>query len=94
MAKRKIILYGAQWCADCRRSKDFLDQKGVEYDYIDIDEDPNAAVEVERINKGLQVIPTIVFPDGEVLVEPSNEELEKALEANRKYIIVHKTKQE
>lgn len=62
----------------------------MEYEYIDIDEDPTGADEVKRINKGLQVIPTIVFPDGEVLVEPSNEELKKALEANKGLIISHK----
>ena len=90
MRNNKIIFYGADWCSDCHRSKYFLDQRGVEYDYINIDSDPSAAAEVERINNGLQSIPTIVFPDGEILVEPSNEELQKALEANKRYIILHK----
>jgi glutaredoxin-like protein len=91
MNNKKIKFYGAPWCADCHRSKYFLDEKGVEYEYIDINEDEKAAAEVERINQGMQSIPTIVFPDGEILVEPSDEELEKALEENRKFIISHKT---
>ncbi|MBI2034807.1 MAG: glutathione S-transferase N-terminal domain-containing protein [Candidatus Levybacteria bacterium] len=89
-SKNKLIFYGAVWCPDCRRSKQFLDEKGIDYEYINIEEVPGAAEEVERINKGMQSIPTILFPDGQILVEPSNAELEKALDANKKYIIVHK----
>lgn len=55
---------------------------------------PGAAEEVERINNGYQSIPTIVFPDGKVLVEPSNAELEKALEENKNLIIFHKNNME
>lgn len=79
MSNKKIIFYGADWCPDCIRSKAFLDEQKVEYEYINIEEVPGAAEEVEKINKGYQSIPTIIFPDGQVLVEPSNEELQKAL---------------
>lgn len=78
--KGKITFYGAAWCSDCRRAKQFLDDKSVKYEYIDLETVPNAAAEVERINNGLQSIPTIVFSGGKVLVEPSNEELQKALQ--------------
>lgn len=91
MNNKKIKFYGATWCPDCNRAKQFLDGKGVEYEYINLEEDPNAVAEVERINNGLQSIPTILFPDGSVLVEPSNEELEKALEANKNLVITHKS---
>lgn len=90
MNNKKIKFYGANWCPDCRRSKQFLDEKGVEYEYINIEEVPDAAEEVEKINKGLQSIPTIVFPNGKILIEPSNAQLEKALEENEDFIIVHK----
>ncbi|MBI2074289.1 MAG: glutathione S-transferase N-terminal domain-containing protein [Candidatus Levybacteria bacterium] len=86
----KIKFYGATWCPDCKRSRQFLDEKGVEYEYINIEEVPGAAEEVEKINKGYQSIPTIIFPDGQVLVEPSNVELQKALDANQDFIITHK----
>ncbi len=86
----KIKFYGADWCPDCRRSKAFLDQQKIEYEYINIEEVPGAAEEVEKINKGYKSIPTIVFPDGKVLVEPSNEELQKALDANKDFFITHK----
>jgi len=76
----KIKFYGATWCPDCKRSKQFLDENSASYEYVNIEEDPNAAAEVEKINNGYQSIPTIVFPNGKVLVEPSNEELKKAIE--------------
>ncbi len=69
------MVYGAPWCADCKRSQRLLDRSGVRYRWIDIDEDHDAAGEVVRINHGLRVIPTIVFPDGSILVEPSDPEL-------------------
>lgn len=85
-----IKFYGATWCPDCRRAKQYLNDRGVEYEYINLEENPDAVAEVEKINHGLQSIPTILFPDGEVLVEPSNEQLAKAIEANKNLIIIHK----
>jgi glutaredoxin len=82
MTKKIITFYGAQWCADCRVSKRYLDEHGIEYEYIDLEQVPEAATEVERLNNGLQSIPTIVFPDGSVLVEPNNEELAKKVARN------------
>jgi mycoredoxin len=73
--EQMIILYGTAWCGDCRRSRRFLESKGITYTYIDIEADTAAAAEVERLNNGYKSVPTIVFPDGAVLVEPSNREL-------------------
>ena len=70
-----ITIYGANWCPDCKRSKDFMDSQKIQYDYIDIETTPEAVSKVEQINNGLRRIPTIVFDDGSVLVEPSNKEL-------------------
>ena len=70
-----IKFYATTWCGDCVRSKAFLDEKGVEYEFIDIDKDDEARKYVEKVNKGMRSVPTIVFEDGSVLVEPSNEKL-------------------
>ena len=78
-----IKFYGATWCRDCKRSKQFLDLNKIEYEYINIDETQGAADEVIKINKGLQSIPTIIFPNGKILVEPSNEELKLTLQENK-----------
>lgn len=87
----KIKFYGATWCPDCRWAKQFLDENKVEYDYINLEEDPEAAQEVEKINGGYQSIPTIVFPNGKILVEPSNNELKQAMAHMEDCIICHKT---
>ncbi|MGC9030019.1 MAG: glutaredoxin domain-containing protein [Desulfomonilaceae bacterium] len=76
---KKLMVYGATWCPDARRSRKFLDDKGIAYRWIDIDEDPSAKDYVKKVNKGKVIIPTILFEDGSTLVEPSNEELAKKL---------------
>lgn len=76
----EIVVYAAPWCGDCRRAQRVLDRHGARYRYIDIDQDPAAALEVVRINHGLRTIPTILFPDGSILVEPSEPELAAKLD--------------
>ena len=75
MQQTNLTIYGAMWCSDCRRAKRFLDERGVPYTWIDVDQDDAAAAEVIRINRGMRSIPTLVFADGSTLVEPSNSEL-------------------
>jgi thioredoxin reductase (NADPH) len=70
-----ITVYGADWCPDCRRAKRFLGEQRVPYEWIDLDAHPEAKAIVEERNRGAAVIPTIVFPDGSHLAEPTNEEL-------------------
>ena len=70
-----VVVYGAPWCPDCRRSKQFLGEMRVPYEWIDIDQDPAGAEAVREKNNGKQIIPTIVFEDGSFLVEPGNDEL-------------------
>lgn len=74
-----IIFYGTTWCGDSRRARRVLDQHGIPYRWVDIDEDEMAAHFVESINRGFRSVPTIIWPDGSTLVEPSNEELAKKL---------------
>lgn len=71
----EITVYGGPGCADCRRSKRFLDEHGIDYAWIDLPDDPAAEATVMRLNRGMRVIPTIVFADGSVLSEPSDAEL-------------------
>lgn len=62
-------------------AKHVLDSREIAYEYIDIDLAPEAAALVQEINGGLRSVPTILFPDGRVLVEPTRIELEEALAA-------------
>ncbi|MGD9895002.1 MAG: glutaredoxin domain-containing protein, partial [Dehalococcoidia bacterium] len=74
-----IVVYGAPWCPDCKRSKKFLAEHRVPYDWVDIDADQDGLRRVEEIQGGGRSIPTIVFPDGDVLTEPSDEDLARKL---------------
>lgn len=60
---------------DCLRAKRFLIRHNIFFQWIDIDLDPQAERFVREKNKGLRSIPTILFTDGSILVEPSNQEL-------------------
>jgi thioredoxin reductase (NADPH) len=75
----KITVYGAPWCPDCRRSKQFLGEMRVPYDWVDIDQDETAREFVRQKNGGRQIIPTIAFEDGSFLAEPDNSELARKL---------------
>ena len=76
-----ITMYGADWCGDCRRSKRFLDENKVSYNYVDVEVDLSAADKVIEINGGAKSIPVIVFEDGTHLTEPSDNDLKAKLEA-------------
>ena len=84
MTDDKIKVYGATWCPDCVRAKRVLTDKSVAFDWIDISNDEKARSYVEKVNNGNRSVPTIVFPDGSVLVEPSNRVLEDKLESLKK----------
>ncbi len=74
-----ITVYGAPWCPDCRRTKKFLGEHRVAYEWIDIQEDAAGLRYVEELQGGGRSIPTVVFADGSHLLEPSNEELARKL---------------
>jgi mycoredoxin len=77
----KIKMYGTQWCPDCLRAKQIFSRYKVAYDWIDIEQDPAACAYVEKVNGGFKSVPTILFPDGSVLVEPDNAALQKKIDA-------------
>ncbi|AKG53984.1 glutaredoxin-like protein [Dehalogenimonas sp. WBC-2] len=68
-------LYGTTWCPHTRRSRAIMDRQKVVYTWFDIEEDREACAFVEQVNRGDRSVPTIVFPDGTVLVEPDDNAL-------------------
>mgnify|MGYP000093886899 CR=1 FL=1 len=70
-----ITMYGADWCGDCRRAKAWFEERGIDYVYVDLENDPDETERVLERNNGVKKIPVIVFPDDSHLVEPSNDEL-------------------
>jgi len=74
-----IMVYSTVWCPDCKRAKQFFGEQRVAYTNVDIEQDKKAMAFVEKVNEGMRIIPTIIFPDGEILVEPTNAQLAQKL---------------
>jgi glutaredoxin len=75
-----IKVYGADWCHDTRRTVKHLNELGVPYEYINVDEDEAAEFLITKLNNGKRVTPTVDL-SGKVLFEPSDPELDEALKA-------------
>jgi mycoredoxin len=72
MASPVIKVFGTTWCGDCKRAVRVLNDRKAQYEYIDIEQDDAAAEYVVQVNNGYQSVPTILFPDGSIMVEPSS----------------------
>jgi thioredoxin reductase (NADPH) len=75
MSQQDIKLYGTNWCSDCKRSKKFLGEQRIQYEYINIEEDSDGQAFVQQVQNGGLSIPTITFADNSFLIEPTNAEL-------------------
>jgi thioredoxin reductase (NADPH) len=76
-----LKLFGADWCPDCRRAKNYLKENKVDFEFIDVDLDAEATALVERINKGKRIIPTLAFL-GKTYTNPDNPALADLLGLN------------
>ncbi|MEW6717485.1 MAG: glutaredoxin domain-containing protein [Chloroflexota bacterium] len=81
MPEDKIVMYGADWCSDTRRAKRFFEQRDIPYKWVDIQSNREGQNFVKEVNGGKSIIPTIVFTDGSILVEPSNAELTEKVDS-------------
>ena len=70
-APQRVTMYSTPWCGYCTRLKRMLDREGIAYDDVDIEQDPEAADYVMSVNGGNQTVPTVVFPDGTAMTNPS-----------------------
>ena len=77
----QLIMYTTQWCGFCKNLKRQLARDGIEITEIDIEQDPAAAEFVESVNGGNQTVPTLVFPDGSTMVNPSAAQVRERLTA-------------
>lgn len=75
----KIIMYGTTWCGSTNRARRIFEEENIDYVWVDIESDETAAKFVESVARGYRSVPTIVFPDGSVLVEPSTYQLREKL---------------
>jgi mycoredoxin len=74
-----LTMYTTTWCAFCRRLKSQLARDGIEMLEVDIEQDPGAADYVMSVNGGFQTVPTIVFPDGSAMTNPSAAQVKERL---------------
>ena len=66
-----LTMYTTPWCGYCRRLKSQLAREGIEITEVDIEREPDAADYVMAVNGGFQTVPTLLFPDGSTLTNPS-----------------------
>jgi mycoredoxin len=55
---KNIKIYCTGWCVDCRRAKQFMRERGVSFQEINVDEDPDAEELILRVNRGRRKVPT------------------------------------
>ena len=81
MEEKVVVLYGTCWCGDCLRVRRFFDQHQIRYKWVNIDGDGSGEEFVLSTNNGMRSVPTIIFEDGSILVEPTLSELQHKLSA-------------
>jgi len=77
--EKTVEIYGTHWCPDCHRAKRFFESRGIPYRWYDIEDDGEAFKRAEALRKGYKRVPILLFPDGSVLIEPSDAALEAQL---------------
>lgn len=71
MTSATFTMYTTPWCGYCQRLKSQLDQEGIPYELVDIEQVPGAAELVQTFNGGNQTVPTLVYSDGTAMTNPS-----------------------
>jgi mycoredoxin len=79
--KKTITIYGTWWCGQCTRVRRFFDRNSLIYQWVDIDKDKKGEEFVLFTNHGMRSVPTIVFEDGSILVEPNDTQLTQKLQS-------------
>ena len=75
-----LTMYTTTWCGYCRRLKSQLAREGIEITEVDIEREPDAAEYVMAVNGGFQTVPTVLFPDGSTLTNPSARAVRERME--------------
>jgi len=76
---QRVTMYTTQWCGYCRRLKRHLAREGIEVAEVDIERDSAAADYVMSVNGGMQTVPTVLFPDGTAMTNPSAAQVRERL---------------
>lgn len=71
LTQQPLTMFTTTWCGYCRRLKSQLEAAGIAYSEVDVEQVPDAAAFVESVNDGNRTVPTVVFPDGSAVTNPS-----------------------
>ena len=75
----ELVMYSTTWCGYCVRLKRFLDSQGIAYREVNIEDDEDAALHVMQVNGGNRTVPTVDFPSGVTISNPSPTQVLQAL---------------
>jgi len=76
-----VTMYTTTWCGYCKRLKRMMQDDGIAFAEVDIEQVPGTAEIVERVNNGNQTVPTLVFTDGSAMTNPSLAKVKEKLAA-------------
>jgi mycoredoxin len=74
-------MYSTSWCGYCKRLKSQLNDLGITFEEVNIEEVPGTAEIVEKVNNGNQTVPTLVFSDGTAMTNPSAKQVQEKLQS-------------
>ena len=81
-AKSRLIVYGHSYCGQARGLQRVLTEQNIDFEWRDVREGPaEYQDELKKYAKGNLSVPTVVFPDGSVLVEPNAQAVLERLQA-------------
>lgn len=66
-----LTMFSTRWCGYCKRLKLMMANEGIDFVEVDIEHDPEAEAFVVAVNRGNATVPTLHFPDGSALSNPS-----------------------
>ena len=74
-----VTMFITTWCGYCRRLKSQLEREGIAFTEVDIEREPGTAEFVMSVNGGNQTVPTLLFPDGSSVTNPSVDQVRDRL---------------
>jgi glutaredoxin len=82
--KHRVLMYALSTCAWCKKTKKFLKDSGVEYEFVDVDlcsEEDRDKIRQDIIRHGGSLsYPTIIVDDKQVITGYDEAQIKEALE--------------
>ncbi|HEC32073.1 MAG TPA: glutaredoxin family protein [Deltaproteobacteria bacterium] len=56
----RVKIYGSDTCTNCSMAKSYFEERGIEYDFVDVTKNKEALSEMREVSGGARSIPVIV----------------------------------